>query len=335
MALSKKVISTVLQYNRKKTLEKFVYAKVSVMRLIIELFLLLLLLSVSSIILSASEKGNIYRHPTGLSFWYPKNWKLQELDEALQLVPNDVVSTNEGASELFFVTGESVAGTGILSADDPQVISYIDQQVRSVLPELQLQNSREHIDMMGTQGLMLKWSGNNNAGKPVEGRAYIVIAKGFALTLSGIARKGLIDKRTGSLKKVFTSFVLGKGQLDPALIGKWNKYSTSSLANPDRIYETSWSAAQSAAEDKSQLAFYNNGKWHRLNTSHMLVGAGGIWLEDKSKNEYKGQWYADGKRLFMIYEDNTWDEFQYRVLQKGNGRELRTADGKKAVIWRE
>ncbi len=73
-------------------------------------FILLLLVPVH-----AAEKGNIYRHPAGLSFWYPQKWTLTELDEALQLIPNDVVTTQEGPSEFYLVTGESVNGTGYFS----------------------------------------------------------------------------------------------------------------------------------------------------------------------------------------------------------------------------
>ncbi|MEA3372660.1 MAG: hypothetical protein U9Q62_03100 [Campylobacterota bacterium] len=305
------------------------------MRLLMGMIWLMLLISAGSAQNGTSEKGNVYRHPTGLSFWYPQSWQLQEQDEALQLVPNNVVSTQEGPSELFFVTGESVAGTGISRADNPQVISYCDQQVRSILPALQLQQDKEYVDLMGTQGIVLKWAGNNNAGKPIEGRAYIVISRGHALTLSAIAYKGLIDKRTDSLKKIFRSFVLGQGQQDPALVGSWNKLSSSYLENPDRIYQTAWSAARSATDEKSQLSFYADGRWHQVNSSHTIVGAGDIWLEDKSKDEYKGQWYADGKRLFMIYQDNTWEEFAYKVVSTGSGRELRTAVGKRVTIWNQ
>lgn len=283
----------------------------------------------------AAQKGHVYQHPTGLSFWYPQSWRLQELDEAFQLIPNDAVSTAEGPSEVFFVSGESVAGTGIMRADDPQVISYVDQQVQSILPGMQLQPGRDHVDLMGTQGLILRWSGNNNSGKAIEGRAYIVIAKGYALTLSAIAFKGLIDKRDGSLKKIFRSFAFGEGQLDQALVGTWNKHATASLANPDRIYQTAWTAAQSVSEDKSVLTFYPDGRWHQRDTSHMLVGAAGLWLEDKSDKSYEGRWFADGKRLFMIYKDNTWEDFAYKVVPSGTGRELRTSVGKKATIWRE
>jgi len=305
------------------------------MRTIVGCLLACVFIITGTVQVDASEKGNVYHHPTGLTFWYPQSWRLQELDEALQLVPDDVVATDEGHSELYFVSGESLSGSGISRADDPQVISYVDQQVRSVLPDLQLSGEREYLKLMGTQGVVFRWAGNNNAGKPIEGRAYIVIAKDYALILSAIAYKGLIDKRTASLKKVFTSFVLDEGQLDQALVGTWNKHATASLANPDRIYHTAWTAAQSVSEDKSQLTFYPDGRWHRLNRSHTLVGAGGIWLEDKSKNEYSGKWFADGKRLFMIYQDNTWEEFAYKVVPSGGGRELRTSVGKKATIWRQ
>ena len=305
------------------------------MRTVFGCLLACIFVIIGSVQLNASEKGNVYHHPTGLTFWYPQSWRLQELDEALQLIPNDVAMTPEGPSEFYFVSGESVAGSGISRADDPQVINYVDQQVRSVLPQLNLSSEREYMDLMGTQGVVFRWAGNNNAGKPIEGRAFIVIAKDVALTLSAIAYKGLIDKRTPSLKKIFTSFVLGDGQLDKALVGTWNKHATASLANPDRIYQTAWTAAQSVSEDKSKLTFYPDGRWHRVNSSHTLVGAGGIWLEDKSKKEYSGKWFADGKRLFMIYEDNTWEDFAYKVVSSGGGRELRTSVGKKATIWRQ
>ena len=305
------------------------------MRQFIHYLLSLVVLFIIVDTLDASEKGNVYHHPTGLSFWYPQTWQLQELDEALQLIPNDIVKTQEGPSEIYFISGESIAGTGITRADDPQVINYVDQQVRNILPQLQLSADRRYVDLMGTQGVVFNWAGRNNAGKPIQGRAYIVISKETALILSAIAFPGLIDKRSASLEKVFTSFVLGQGQIDQALVGTWQKYATASLSNPDRIYETAWTAAQSVSEDKSQMTFNPDGRWHRIDRSHTLVGSGGIWLEDKSKNESSGKWFADGKRLYMIYSDNTWEDYVYKVIELGNGRELRIHTGNKATVWRQ
>jgi len=284
--------------------------------------------------IEAAEKGHVYRHPTGLSFWYPQNWRLQELDEVLQLIPDDAVTTHEGPSEIYFVSGESITGTGITHADDPRVISYVDQQVRSVLPQLQLTSDRQHVKLMDTQGVVFKWSGSNNSGKSIEGRAYIVIARDTALILSAISIKGLIGKRNTSLEKIFTSFVLGEGQIDRALVGTWHKFATAALSNPDRIYQTAWSAAQSVSEDKSLLTFSNDGRWHRVDRSHTLVGASGIWLEDKSEKKSSGRWFADGKRLFMIFDDNTWEDYAYKVVHGREGPELRTSVGRKATIWR-
>jgi hypothetical protein len=80
------------------------------MRPFIRYLLVFIVLFISVDPLDASEKGNVYRHPTGLSFWYPQSWRLQELDEALQLIPNDVVKTQEGPSEIYFISGESITG---------------------------------------------------------------------------------------------------------------------------------------------------------------------------------------------------------------------------------
>ncbi len=283
--------------------------------------------------LAAAEKGNIYRHPAGLSFWYPDNWKLHELEEALQLVPNDVVSTVQGDSELYFVTGESIAGSGITRADDPQVIAYIDQQVRSMLPTLTLQKHSDRINLMGTEGIVFKWRGNNNDGKPVEGRAYVVISQNFALTLSAIALDGLINKRDTQLKKIFASFVIKEGKKDPALAGRWKKIATTSIRNSS-VWETDWSRANMVADEETITTFNPDGTWHRLYTYHMIAGAGGVWLEDKDRKEYRGTWSADGKRLFMLFEDNSWDEFEYQIVKRGNGRELRLSDGKRGQIWK-
>jgi len=111
------------------------------MRTIVRCLLACIFIIIGAVQIDASEKGNVYHHPTGLTFWYPQSWRLQELDEALQLVPNDVVTAQKGPSEIYFVGGESIAGSGISHANDPQVVSYVDQQVRSVLHQLQL--SRE------------------------------------------------------------------------------------------------------------------------------------------------------------------------------------------------
>ncbi len=82
------------------------------------------------------SKGKMYRHVTGLKFWYPHNWQVRELEEALQLIPDQVETTAKGPAEIYFVSGESIAGTGIRNPDDPQVIQYTDQVVQSMLPTL-------------------------------------------------------------------------------------------------------------------------------------------------------------------------------------------------------
>lgn len=83
------------------------------------------------------------------------------------------------------------------------------------------------------------------------------------------------------------------------------------------------------------MTFFQDGTWRSLYTYHMIAGAGGIWLEDKDRKEHSGKWSADGKRLFMLYEDNTWNDYEYNIINKNNRKELRMSDGEKGQVWKQ
>lgn len=121
------------------------------------------------------QKGKLYRHVTGLTFWYPENWHVKELEEAFQPIPNDVEIESQGPDEIYFISGERVAGTGIQNPDDPRVIQYTDQVVQSILPTLRRVGSVKYMDMINGKGVLLQWEGKNNEGKMVCATAFITI----------------------------------------------------------------------------------------------------------------------------------------------------------------
>ncbi|MHC4974838.1 MAG: hypothetical protein ACYTG3_21190 [Planctomycetota bacterium] len=63
------------------------------------------------------------------------------------------------------------------------------------------------------------------------------------------------------------------------------------------------------------------------------MGAGDVWLEDKSEDTQRGKWNAGDGRLFMVWEDQSWDDFRYQVRRTDKGIELRTLRGKKGEVW--
>jgi hypothetical protein len=280
------------------------------------------------------QKGKVYRHVTGLTFWYPDNWRVKELDEALQLIPNDVEIQSQGPDELYVIAGESVAGTGILNPDDPRVIHYTDQVVQSILPSLMRVGRVKYVDMITGKGVFLQWEGKNNKGKTVCAEAFITIRQNFAISLSAIAYKHLLEKRNDELHRIFASFAFGEGQRDPDLIGHWELTATQSITNQS-VWETDWSRAQLVSDNQSHLVFTPDGKWSRTDTSHMIAGAGDVWIESSDKDESGGRWYAGEGTLFMIWENNTWEDYSYKIYTSAQGRELRMICGKTGQVWNE
>ena len=280
------------------------------------------------------QKGKWYRHVTGLTFWYPENWHVKELEEAFQLIPNDVKRKPQGPDEIYFISGESVAGTGIQNPDDPRVIQYTDKVVQSILPTLRRVESVKYVDMINGKGVLLQWEGKNNKGKMVSAEAFITITQNFAISLSAIAYKNLLDKRNDELQKIFASFAFGEGQRDTNLIGHWELTATQSITNQS-VWETDWSRAQLVSDNQSHLVFTPDGKWSRTDTSHMIAGAGDLWIESKDKDESSGRWFAGEGTLFMIWENNTWEDYTYKIHNSVKGRELRMICGKTGQVWKE
>ena len=280
-----------------------------------------------------TKQGKTYRHPIGFSFWYPANWSTRIEGELLLLLPNDQQVGARGPNEAYIVFGESAAGQGISSASDPRVTQYLDQIIMSVLPTLQRTGSPTPIKMIQGQGVLLNWEGSNNQGQRVEARAYVAIINNFGVSLIALGLKGLPAKREADLGKIFDSFAFGQGQKDPNLMGRWQLFAANSLTNQS-VFETDWSRARMVSDKNSMMEFRADGTWLRTDKSHMLVIAGGTYLEDKSSDSSAGRWYAGNGVLIMIWEDNSWEEYQYQIQQTAQGRQLRMVCGNSGQVWK-
>jgi hypothetical protein len=61
----------------------------------------------------------------------------------------------------------------------------------------------------------------------------------------------------------------------------------------------------------------------------MIVGAGSVWLERDQRSAKKGRWNADGGHLFMLWEDESFEDYRYRF----EGNKLKMKTGKTAQVW--
>jgi hypothetical protein len=279
------------------------------------------------------QSGKTYKHPIGFSFWYPPTWSITTEDDVLRLMPPNPVSTSDGPSEFYFISAESVANEGISDAADPRVASYIDMQVNAVLPGLSRTDPPRPVTLAKGTGVRLDWKAQSLKGEPILARAYVSILRDHGVALSAIAVGDLLQKRNADLLQMFQSFGFGEGEKDPRLVGQWSLFALRSIRN-ESIYETDWSRAQLTSETNTKLTFYPDGSWTRKEDHHMLAGAGGVWLESKESSTTQGKWNAANGLLYMVWDDESWQEYYYTLQQTNSGIELRLVSGNRGEIWR-
>ena len=280
-----------------------------------------------------TESGEVYRHPIGFQFWHPTKWKVVVApDSPLQLVPPDVVVSEGQPMEIFVVLVQSVAGLGITRANDPQVIAYLDEQVKQLNPAFQRLDRSTPLHTSAGQGTSMDWEAPNDRGQTVRVRAYVNILNEHGVALLAIAETSLVDKRDPTLQRMFASFGFGKGKIDAALTGRWSLVSTYALSNQS-VFETDYSRARMVRDTQTSITLNADGSWEKISTSQMIAGAGGVWLESKDTSTERGRWYAENGNLYLVEEKGGWAQYQYRIEEGAQGRQVKLVDGKQGEIW--
>jgi hypothetical protein len=278
--------------------------------------------------------GNVWKHPFGFSFWFPEGWTTQEHADFLQLIPPNAGSSPEGPTEIYAVIGETIAGEGIFSPDDPRVISFMDQEIRAISPFVTRQGGTTPIDWSQGKGAIIDWEGTSQRGDVIHARAFMAIIKDHGVALIAIGFKNLLEARDADLRQMFSSFGIGQGQNDPALVGTWKMVSTASIDNQSP-FESAWSRAQAVSETETFLTISPDGTCTWTSKSQMIVGAGDVWLEDNSSTTNRGTWNAGNGILYIIWDDNTYRECAYQFQGGGGGRQLRLACGGDGEVWEQ
>jgi hypothetical protein len=286
------------------------------------------------------KAGREYRHPIGFHFWHPGNWTVKEAGDGLQLIPDDAGQRPEGPTELYFIGGDTVAGMGITSPDHPQVVAYMDQQVKSITPMLQRVGGIDWVDMSKGKGAVLTWEMKNDRNELVRAQAFVCIIRdsGIALITLGLADQ--VAKRQQDVRKMFASFGLDEGEHDPALVGTWTLVSTYALSNEmGRAVgaESDYTMARSVSEDSSTLVLNADGTWTKTTISQFLAmgahnpitGTNIILDSGPTKTVSRGRWNAGGGWLYLIWEDGSWEDYKYEL----QGRQLKLKSGSTAEVW--
>lgn len=278
--------------------------------------------------------GRVYNHPTGISVWIPDGWRTRMLEGVLEMVPPGAAATAD-AYETYYLTADDMTGSGIDRIGHPSVAASLDEKMYALgqaLGGLAFQRTGGpnplNTPQGAGQGVSLEYAAQSNIG-PIKGRIYAAIIKNYGMSMAGVGVKDLLDQRAPMFERIFASIGVGQGKNDPALVGVWQLMSTRSITN-NSVWETDWSRARMVSDNVSRLTFRPDGSWERLNSYHMIAGAGSTWIESKDKKAYRGRWNADVGHLFMIWEDQSFDDYQYRI----RGGQLEMRSGNKAQLWR-
>lgn len=296
----------------------------------------------TSDVLPAGKKGKTYSHVTGFSFWYPADWTITEQEGFLQLVPPDPSSTAAGPTELYFVSSESLEGEDIQRPDDPRVIEYMDAQVQTLSPALQRTGTTSSIDMAKGKGAVLDWEATSPTGDVIRARAFVSIIKDQGVMLLAIGLKDRLAARDAILRQMFATFGFGEGQRDPRLVGSWSLVSTYAASN-ESPFETSYTKARSVSETSSTLVFRADGTWTRTDVSQFIAMGGhnpitgtNIILDSgPQKKVANGRWNAGGGSLYLVWDNDTWEDYKYEIQQGTQGRQLKLVSGNSGETWKE
>lgn len=278
--------------------------------------------------------GQTYRHVLGLTFWHPADWAIKEHEEMLQLIPPNASMTASGdPTEIYLIIGDNTVGDeGIVSADDPRVAQFMDQAVAQLAPLLRRSGAPVPMSTATGKGVRMDWQGTSPNGDVVCARAHICVMNDFGIALVALCLKDRLTAREAELQRIFTSFAFGQAQRDVQLVGTWNFLTTHAITNWSP-FETSYSRAQMASDTTGTLVIRPDGTWMRQDKTHMIAGAGGVWLESKDTQESKGTWYAGNGSLHLIWDDKSWQEYKYEMRQTPQGVRLLLTSGGKGELW--
>ena len=261
-------------------------------------------------------EGGMYTHPTGFSFWYPKGWKLHPLEGVMQLVPSDF-QTDQDNYETYFITGEDITGEGITKASHPIVKQHSDELMLGLGNTLQVQfrqaGQPKNFSLGNTagSGIKIKYEADSRIGK-IKAEVLAGISGNLGFALAGLGVKDRLEKNQIAAKKMFSSIKMRKAKLDQALVGTWQLLKTTAITN-NSPWETDYSRAKLAADESATIQFSADGRWVRVDKYHMIAGAGGVWLEDREVKTSKGKWNADKGYLYMLWDDKSYEDYDYEV----------------------
>lgn len=287
-----------------------------------------------------SRGGSVWRHPAGFSFWHPASFEVKEADGGIQLIPVSRGTTpDSGQLEMYFITAESISGTGISSPFDPRVLPYLDNLVVSRISPAMKRNAQPgRVPMAGGEGLYAEWTAPGQGGSTIATRIYATVLQSYGVYLISIGERAKLDSKSEELTAVLRSIAIGEGKLDRTIAGAWKLYSTRQLRNNDTFNFTVDDArrADMVSDEQTVLELAQDGSarrtsmWRTIARGGVSGGSSTVWLDSGDQKTVKqGRWNADSGTLFILWQDGGMDQWQYSV----SGSTLRLITSGRVQFW--
>ena len=270
-------------------------------------------------------EGQLYKHPLGFRFRYPKSWKLSKaVENLLAFTPEDVLQSPRGPLEVILVLGDSA--DGITRPTDPRVAAYLDQQMQGTFPFLKRKGKPKALRLGGKAFSEHEWQGTNPLGKRIEGRAWATILEDSALGILALMPPKQFEKREAVLEAMAASFHFKEPARDPQLVGGWRS-------------ETSFSSGTFGSTTIRIMDLRANGTstWgsrFMASMTHQDSGGNetGSTTGDSGRGDLLlGRWSAANKHLYITWKNGTEEEFGY--YREGNSMLLTPTNGGKKQLW--
>ena len=271
--------------------------------------------------------GKVYEHPLGFRFRYPEAWQLRQVEEGiLSLTPGDLLQNADGPLEIILVLGDSA--DGLSDPASPRIAEFLDRLLAASFPFFK-RTGKVETRRMGAQDFSRHaWRGKSPTGKTFEARAWACIQKDTALGLVCLMPNDQLTKRKAVLEAMAASFHFVEPSKDPQLVGGWRNesyYSSGSFgATTSRYMELRSDGTSTWGSRLMAGMSHHDSGGNQTGSTSADSGAGKV---------LKGRWSAAKKRLYIIWESGSEEEFAY--YREGNSMLLTPVGGGKKQLWKK
>lgn len=273
-----------------------------------------------------------FKHPAGFTFEHPKGWQVQAGQEGILMIPDDAKKDAQGQPlEMLVIGGEDASG--ISAIEDPQVIQYLDGNIKQMFPAFQRVGETEKLQTLLGNGMVLNYEGKTATNLDGKAVVHATLYRGSGIFLTHLGEKTAVNARQNIARRIFSSFGWTKGQTDNNLVGTWKRSESDSSSIDSRGYVGGTTTKTWVFATDGTVA-YGVGTAIYGSTS----GSGySITIDpQQSKNISKGTWSVNTNILTVIWDEGGSSTYEYKVfphVENQTGLKLLVPGNKKPLYF--